>query len=154
MGSGSDHLNITGQNAQSQINVYTGSGTDNVALQGTYANANVFLGSGQDTVVGGSGNTTVHFGTGENSNDTFTGNSTSGGWVDSVMIDSHSAVTITQNSSTSWTLMVDGEAAHLTSSVAGTVVNNHIDFSGAANGTLTMADGSTLHFNHIDHVEW
>ncbi len=153
LGAGNDTLNITGNNANSTFDIHGGAGSEHINLSGSYATANIFSGGGNDVIVGGAGDTTMHFGANSGA-DTFTGHSTSGGWADSVMIDSHSAVTITQNSNTSWTLVVDGQTAHLTTDVAGTVNNNHIDFSAAAHGTMTMADGGTLNFDHVDHVEW
>jgi hypothetical protein len=154
-GDGDDSISVIGDNDSTIFHIDSGIGTNSVQLQGKYASADIFGGSGNDTIIGSNeGNDIYHFG--ENSGqDTFNGGGGIG-WADSIMLESSTPVSVTQTSSTSWTLIVDGQEATLTTDTNGTVnpSNNHIDFDGTANGTLIMQDGSTLNFQNIDHVEW
>jgi hypothetical protein len=152
-GAGNDQVTIISNNDDASFNVRGGEGDDNITLQGKYANADIYGGEGNDIVTGSyESNDTYHFGMGQG-DDTFNGGGGMG-WADSIMIDSSTPVLITQDSANSWTLIVDGQEATLTTDVAGTVNDNHIDFDGAATGTLTMADGSSVNFQNVDHVEW
>jgi len=147
-----DVISITGNNDSSIFNIHTGAGDDTVSLQGKYASANIFGDIGNDIITAETGNNIYHFGGGQG-HDTF--NAGSGlGWADCIILDSTTSVSITQNDTYSWTLIVDGHSATLSTDVTGVINENRLDFAGSANGSLTLHDGSTLNFNNVEHVEW
>jgi VCBS repeat-containing protein len=152
-GEGNDHVTIVGNNDSSIFNIHAGNGDNTIDLQGKYSTANIFGGSGNDTINAlDNSNNLVHFGA-ASGHDTF--NAGSGmGWADTIVLDHSAAVSVTQTDVHSWTLVVDGQEATLTTDTTGTVTGNHLDFAASANGVLTMHDGSTMNFNHVEHVEW
>ncbi len=151
-GAGDDKIDIMGSDVNSIFDIQMGSGDNFLSLQGKYGSADIFGGGGDDQIYAGIGNDVYHFGEGQGQDFYDAGAGT--GWADTIMLDSNSDVSITQVDECSWTLIVDGQEASLTTNATGVVVDNRLDFEGSANGTLIMADGSKLDFNNVEHLEW
>ncbi len=141
-----DNTIVTGSGADS---VTTGSGADVIDLGG--GNDTLYSGAGNDIITGGAGNDFIH---GDDGNDTFlfdfgAGHDTidgGSGWdkIDLTGMDGGSfSITLDYSG---WTTSVD-TAAQNTGDIS---LSDH----GSTSGTLTLNDGSEIHFQNLEEIKW
>jgi Ca2+-binding RTX toxin-like protein len=141
--------NIEGITGSNYDDVLTGDSGDNT-LAGGMGDDTISGGAGDDTLtgdagsdllVGGAGDDVFLFGAGDD-DDTVQGG-LAGGWTDTIMLDGVTGDYLTGD----WTLT-------LTSGSIEGVTSDALNLSQDAEGTIIIADGSTVSFEGIEQIQW
>jgi serralysin len=141
--------NIEGITGSNYDDVLTGDSGDNT-LAGGMGDDTISGGAGDDTLtgdagsdllVGGAGDDVFLFGAGDD-DDTVQGG-VAGGWTDTIALDGVTGDYLTGD----WTLT-------LTSGSIEGVTDGSLNLSQDAEGTIIIADGSTVTFEGIEHIQW
>jgi len=163
---GSASVNDTVDGGAGNDSVWGGGGADDIsggsgddALYGEAGNDSISGGTGSDTIYGGDGNDTLSGGTG---NDVLSGGAgddlfifdtgdgvdsayggAAGGWTDTIQLgDGAGSI---GDIGTDWTLQLDSGSISAQD-------GDSIDLSEDASGTITLDDGSQLHFQEIERI--
>lgn len=170
MGAGADYAdggdgNDTLSGGDGEDTLYGGNGSDSLSgdagddqLHGNIGNDQLDGGLGNDTLFGGDGNDTLDGGEGDDSLDggkgddlfvfgTGDGNDTvagGDGWLDTIRLEGTDGTS----------LSADEFSIELTSGSIEEQAANYANLSDDASGTVTLNDGSEMHFDGLERIEW